>query len=363
MPDFAARRDRLRRRLSKLDLPGMLVTSFTNVTYLTGFTGDDSYLLVSKDGECLLSDSRFSIQIEEECPGLEVAIRSTPVTMLQMATKVIRGHKFAQLGIEANSMTLATSAAFSRELSPLELVPTAGLVEDLRMIKDGEEIKSLRSAVRYAERAFGVLRATLRGDQTEQQIAAQIDFNLRQDGAKGSGFESIIAVGSRAALPHARPTTRRVDAGYVLLVDWGANEGLYISDLSRTLVTGKPTTKLEKVYKTVLAAQLAAIQAIRPGATCEYVDGVSRKIISDAGFGKNFGHGLGHGIGLQVHESPRFAANSSQPLVPGMVVTVEPGIYLADQFGVRIEDDVLVTKNGNEVLSSLPKCWETAQVE
>ena len=193
---------------------------------------------------------------------------------------------------------------------------------------------------------------------TELEVAAELEYQARRFGAKALSFAAIVAVGPRAALPHATPTAAKLKSSDFLLIDWGANSGLYMSDLTRILVTGKISPKLRKVYGVVLTAKLAAINAIHPGVTCEQVDRVARKIISKAGFGKAFGHGLGHGTGLEIHEAPRLAAGQKTKLRPGMIVTVEPGIYLPGWGGVRIEDDVLVTRTGHEVLSDVPKKLE-----
>ena len=359
---FAARRDKLRRLVRKSDAGALLVTSFTNVTYLTGFTGDDSYLLVLPKGEVLLTDPRYTTQLEEECPGLELEIRPPGVTMMDAIRRTVGHAKVEKLGVEGASMTVGLRDQIASELSKVELVSTSSLVEQLRIVKDKDEIVEIRQAVWYAEKAFGVLRATLRPDDTEKKVADDLEYQLRMYGAKGAAFPPIIAVGARAALPHARPTNKRIGEDGFVLVDWGANGGLYNSDLTRVLVTGKISPKLERIYRVVLNAQEQAIAAIRPGASCEEVDQVAREIITKAGFGRNFGHGLGHGLGLQVHEAPRLSAKQPLKLEPGMVVTVEPGIYLPEWGGVRIEDDVLVTKSGHDVLTSVPKQWEDAFV-
>jgi Xaa-Pro aminopeptidase len=354
----AARRDRVRRTLAKHKVTALLLTDFTNVTYLTGFTGEDSYLLVREDGDLLISDARFTTQIEEECPGLEMHIRKPGTSMLKALSKVLHQAKISRLAVEADSMTLALRDGVVQELPKLEVHPTSGIVERLRRIKDRQEIAEIRKAVWYAEKAFGVLRATLRPEKTEKQVADELEMQLRLFGAKGCSFPTIVAVGPRAALPHARPTNRCLGESDFVLVDWGADGGLYKSDLTRVLVTGRISPKLERVYRVVLNAQLQAIAAIRPGiAACE-VDRVAREAIAAAGFGRCFGHGLGHGIGLQVHEAPRMASNSRVLLQPGMVVTVEPGVYLPGWGGVRIEDDVLVTRSGHEVLTRAAKQLE-----
>ena len=360
MSQTAARRDKLRRGFRKLGLDALLVTNFTNVTYLTGFTGDDSYLLVLKKGEVVLSDPRYTTQLSEECPGLDASIRPPGVGMVARLAEIAKRARVGKLGIEAASINVALRDQIESALPKIELVSTSELVEDLRLVKDKDEVAEIRRAIWFAERAFGILRASLRPERTEKEVADELENNIRLFGGKGCSFPSIVAVGARAALPHARPTDQTIGADDFVLVDWGANGGLYMSDLTRVLVTGRISPKLERIYRVVLSAQEQAIAAIRPGLTGHDVDQVARKWIAKAGFGRNFGHGLGHGIGLEVHEGPRLAAKVHRKLEPGMVVTVEPGIYLPGWGGVRIEDDVLVTKAGYEVLTTVDKQWENA---
>jgi Xaa-Pro aminopeptidase len=356
------RRERLGRAVNKAGAQALLVTHPANVTYLTGFTGEDSYLLFSTERAIVLSDPRFTTQLGEECPGLDLYIRRPGATMLQAIARVLRSARVSRLGIEADSMSVALREQIATERPRMEILPTSGLVETLRQIKDQEEVARIRRAVWQAEKALAVLRSTLRPDKTEKQIAAELEYQMRLFGAKGCSFSSIVGVGSRAALPHATPGNHRVGQSDFVLLDWGANEELYNSDLTRVLVTGKISPRFERVYQTVLQAQTRAIAAIRPGASTRQVDRVARTAIAKAGFGRYFGHGLGHGLGLAVHEAPRLAANSDTPLKPGMVITVEPGIYLPGWGGVRIEDDVLVTRQGHEVLTSAPKQIEEVVV-
>lgn len=350
-----ARRDKLRRAAIKSGADAILITNFTNVTYLTGFTGDDSYLLVRSDGDLMLSDSRYAIQLQEECPGLDAEVRSPPVTMLEIITKVTKKARIGKLVVEGDSITVSLRDSIVAELPKIDIRPTSGLVERLREVKDKGEISNLRQAAYFAEKAFGVLRATLRPEKTEREVRDELEYQMRVFGADDRGFPSIVAVGPRAALPHATVADRPIGASDFVLIDWGASSGLYKSDLTRVLVTGKISPKLKRVYRVVLNAQLKGIDAIRPGVTGEYVDSVARGVIEKAGFGRYFGHGLGHGLGLEVHEAPRLAKGIKTVLKPGMVVTVEPGIYLPGWGGVRIEDDVLVTRTGHEVLTSVPK--------
>lgn len=361
--DFEARRNRLRKAFKSAGVDAMLVTDFTNVTYLTGFTGDDSYVLIRRDGQTILSDPRYTTQLGEECPGVDLHIRPPGVTMLQAVVRVMRTAQIGRLGIEADSMTVGFRDRIAEKMPKVTLVGTSGLVEQLRLIKDKYEVARLREAVRQAEMAFAALRSKLRPEMTEKEAADELEHQFRLFGAKDAAFPTIVAVGARAALPHATPSSqRRIGEADFVLVDWGANEGLYRSDLTRVLVTGKISPKFERVYRLVLEAQLQAIAAIRPGVLAHDVDNVARAIIAKAGFGSRFRHGLGHGLGLLVHESPRLAVKNQTILKPGMVVTVEPGIYLPGWGGVRIEDDVLVTRTGHEVLTHVPKRLEEAVV-
>ncbi len=362
MTRFAQRRQRLARAVKKVGAEAMLVTNFTNVTYLTGFTGDDSYLLLGDGVEVMLSDPRYTQQIGEECPGLDLELRGPSTTLVSVVESVIQRARIRRLAVEAASMTLHLHRRLTEALPQVELLPGVGLVEELREIKDKEEIAEIREAVALAEKAFRVIRAALRREQTEREIAFELEHLIRTFGGAGCGFPSIVAAGARAALPHAVPTDEPIGESDLLLIDWGATKRLYRSDLTRILVTGRISPKLERVYGVVLQAQERAIAAIRPGVLMSDVDAAARDWIGEAGFGKHFGHGLGHGFGLEIHEAPRLAAQERQPLRAGMVVTVEPGIYLPHWGGVRLEDDILVTRDGHEVLSSLPKELESCVV-
>jgi len=355
MDRYAARRDKLRKAVRKTEAEALLVNNFTNVTYLTGFTGDDSYLLLGDDWEVMLTDGRYTTQLEEECPGLELRARKPGVHMHEAVVKAVKRAKVGRLGIEAESMTVAQRDKLAEGLPKVELVATSGLVEELRVVKDRWEIGRIREAARVAEKAFAVVRATLRPEMTEKFVADELEHQIRLFGARSSSFPNIVAVGHSAALPHAVPGERTLGESELLLVDWGADAGQYKSDLTRVLATGKISPKFERIYEVVLEAQTRAIAAIRPGVKAQDVDQVARRVIADAGYGRRFGHGLGHGIGLEVHEAPRLSAKSETVLKAGMVVTVEPGIYLPGWGGIRIEDDVLVTRDGHEVLTHVGK--------
>lgn len=365
-PNYELRRNKLLRKLREQKesaVDSLLITGAANVRYLTGFTGDSSWLFLAAANTVMLSDSRYETQLADECAGLETAIRDASSTINEMAAKVIETAKVKRVGIESDYLTLTQHAALSGKITAAELVPTSGLVERLREVKDKWELEQIREAIHIAQRGIAVVRSSLRPDQTETEVRYLLEAAMRDFGGHGTAFEPIVGVGPTAALPHAHAGSRRISESPILLIDWGAQtKSHYRSDLTRVFITGKPTKQMEQVYKIVLAAQQAAIKAIRPGVKCAEVDRIARGMIADAGFGKYFGHGLGHGFGLEIHESVRMSPLSHQEFEVGMVVTVEPGIYLPGRFGVRIEDDILVTAGGNEVLSCVPREFEEAIV-
>ena len=353
---FVTRRQKLIQAIRKMGIAALLVTNPKNVTYLTGFTGEDSYLLIGPNLLRIISDSRFETQLQDECPSIQAEIRTSKSTMTEFLAKEIPRFKLSQVGIESTSMTVSVFHHLVEKLASVELVPKSGLVEELRQVKDSDEIDQLRIAVRQAELGYSLMKSLLVPEMTEQQAAHELEHGMRRFGARKAAFEPIIAVGDRSALPHYRAGSRRFDESPFVLCDWGAvSPKGYHSDLTRVWATGKVPPKLHRIYGVVLTAQQAAIAAIRPGARCQEIDGVARKVIEQAGYAKYFGHGLGHGIGLDIHEGPRLSPISNDELRPGMVVTVEPGIYLPGIGGVRIEDDVLVTRDGFEVMTSVSR--------
>lgn len=358
MPDdrFQTRRRKLLKKIKAAKLDALLVTNFTNVMYLTGFTGDSSYLLLGPDVERLISDTRYAVQIAEECPGLETYVRDNSEKIETSVGKVISKSGLKTVGFESDTTTHAQWQKFQQNAEETAWTPTSELVEELRQLKDAAELAEIRTAIDLAERAFRVLVASLHPGMTEREASFELENAIRRFGGRGVAFDSIIAVGDRAALPHYFPGERRIGEADFLLVDWGAeSSGGYCSDLTRVIVTGKIRPKLQKVYGVVLSAQKAAIAKMGPGVPCQEVHAVADAVIAKAGFGGKMGHGLGHGFGLEIHEEPRMSSISESVLQPGMVVTVEPGIYLAGWGGVRIEDDVLITRTGCEVLTSVPK--------
>lgn len=353
----ATRRDKLRRLIRKADIDALLVSSTPNVTYLTGFTGDSAVLVLGRDHELMVSDGRYSQQIQEECAGLELYVRRAAAgeSLLQATSKVIRRMKIVRVAYESSALTVAALGQLEEALPKLQWTGWTGQIEQLRWRKDAEELRQIREAIAMAQRAFEMLRMTIRPQDTEKDAADQLETFLRRAGAQRSSFQTIVAAGARAALPHARPGSVAVGNSALLLVDWGARGKLYNSDLTRVLVSRRIPTKLQTVYKVVLRAQRRAIERIRPGIRAKQVDAEARAVIGQAGFGRSFTHSTGHGVGLEVHEAPVLGPKSETVLEPGMVVTVEPGIYCPGWGGVRIEDMVLVTRDGHEILSSLPK--------
>ncbi len=357
MFNFKKRLANVRRQLTTSHQPAnLLVSNRTNIFYLTGFTGSAGYLLVTPDQTTLLTDGRYTTQVQQECPSLDVEIQRHGETLIALLCRVLKQAKISELAFEAPSVSKATFDELESKLPQVSLIASSGLIESLRRIKDPQEIAAIRRSIRVNERTFEVIRAQMTGDLTEREIGFNLEHQMRQFGASRCCFEPIVAAGANAALPHATPGATRIGDHPLLLIDWGADLDHYASDLTRVLATSdKISAKFRKVYDTVLAAQLAAIDAIRPGAIASDVDEAAREVIADAGFGKRFTHSLGHGIGLEVHEGPGLRASQKTELKAGMVVTVEPGIYLPNWGGVRIEDDILVTPDGCEVLSELPK--------
>lgn len=356
-PTEQQRRDKIRRQIKKHGLDAILISDEINVGYLTGFTGDSSYLLIGPANDILISDSRYTTQIEEECGPIEKEIRGAGSTTLSLVVNTLKKIKARRVGCESHKISKSLFDQIDSALATSELVDAGPMVETLREIKDAGELTEIRRSIDLAERTFEVIRSSLRGEQTEAEIASNLEHQIRMFGGDRCAFDPIVGVGERAALPHAVKTNKRIEESPLVLIDWGAKAGRYMSDLTRVLVTGKPTRKLEKIYNVVLQAQLNAIKEIKPGVSVKSIDRAARGFIEEAGYGKKFGHGLGHGFGLEIHESPFLSSNSDKTLKTGMVVTIEPGIYLPGWGGVRIEDDILVTKSGCEVLTSVPKTF------
>ena len=355
MSELPPRLQRLTDSLSEQELDAMLVTDEINVRYLSGFTGDSSSLVVASAGATILSDGRYAAQIEHQCRGIQAMIRTTSQLLPDLTSSALRDLGLTRVGIEADKMTLADFQFLSTRCQGIEFVSTTGVVEALRMIKDEAEISATRQAVEIAQQVFETVRRTLTREHTEIAIAHDLEHRMRSLGAEGCSFEPIVAAGPGGALPHYHPQNIAIDDHKTLLIDWGAKFQGYASDLTRTLHRSDASDAFKRAYEGVLEAQLAAIDMIKPGVSARDVDAAARQTLDRHGILDAFKHGLGHGTGLQIHESPRMSPISEEILASGMIITVEPGVYYDGDFGIRIEDDILVTESGHEVLSSLPK--------
>ena len=361
-PYLAARIEKVRAAMKSAKVPAFLVTSFVDVSWLTGFEGDDSYVLVTRDNVLLVSDFRYQEQIVKEAPWVATLMRVKAI--LEEVAKTIKKLKITTLGVQSEALTMKSHQGLMDSLRKAQartkLVPMGDVIVKLRHIKDAHEIAITEEAIRIAEGAFTALKGQLKAGHTENEIAGLLGFEMRRRGALNSSFDTIIGAGANGSLPHYRPGNVKLTANSPLLLDWGARYRGYCSDLTRCLFFGHVSSQMREIYQVVLEAQLAAIAAIKPGAHGKKVDKVARDIITKAGYGEKFGHGTGHGLGRDIHEAISLSRLSTTVLEPGMIVTVEPGIYLPGVGGVRIEDDILVTKTGHRVLSSLAKDLNSA---
>lgn len=344
----------LRRALGQRGVQALLVTDPVDVGYLSGFTGDDSWLIAGQGRGWLLTDSRFAEQAEADCPDFAVTVRTGP--MVEALSKIVRRKRLARLGFDPETVSAALLSRLRRSLKGVRLVRAPGVVSRLRLRKDATEIAAIRRAVRVAEEAWRAFRRLVRTGMTEQGLAAELDHQMRLAGADGPAFPTIVAIDASAARPHAHPGGRHLRRGSVLLVDFGAQVAGYVCDLTRVLFAGRISPFARRVYGVVREAQAAGIARAAPGVAFKDVDAAVRGVIEAAGFGRFFGHGTGHGIGRRVHEGPGLAPRAGRGrLEAGMVVTIEPGIYLRGRFGIRIEDDVLITATGRQVLTRVEK--------
>ena len=368
-----ARQKSVRDALKELKLDAIMLTHEPDLAYLTNFNGEDSIGLMTPRDFHMVTDFRFKEQAEMEAAWLKLTMREGK--MADTLVEAIAGMGVPRrIGFEANFTTVGQIDALMRALKEskdaslhtVELVPLENVMTNIRRVKDDTEIDLVRKSVVVAEEAFEAIRSDIEIGQTESYLAGSLVFELRSRGASNSSFPVIVAAGPNSSLPHYRPGEKEtlVQADQPLLIDWGALFKGYCSDLTRTLLIGRVSDRIREIYRVVLEAQFAAIAFLRPGVTNLQADRVARDIIEKAGFKEQFGHGLGHGIGREIHELPSLRKKGQEEeLRPGMIVTVEPGIYLPGEGGVRIEDDVLITHSGCEVLSSLPKSFEDCHIE
>jgi len=339
---------------AELKIDALLVSALPNIRYLSGFTGDNGLLLVTPESQTLFTDPRFTIQASEECTcAVKIAPRG-PVD--PYAVKAIQHGKLKRIGFEATRMIYDVHRRL-KEALPLgvTLKPIGPVIENLRMVKSKEEIERIRRSVQTNSQAFEKTVQSVRPGASESHIAAELEFQMRRLGAEKPAFETIVAAGPRSALPHARPGNRKAGVNELLLIDMGSCQDGYMSDMTRVLFFGKAPDRIRSMYNAVLNAQLAAIAAVREGVTAGQVDQKARQVLESEGLGKAFVHSTGHGLGLEIHEPPRVGRRDKTRLQAGMVITIEPGAYIQGFGGIRIEDTVLVTKNGCEILTPTSK--------
>ncbi|KEQ25870.1 M24 family metallopeptidase [Paenibacillus tyrfis] len=344
---------RLRSLLEQKGLPALLITNATNRKYMTGFTGSAGYVLITADRAVLLTDFRYVTQASEQAAGYEIVEHGPKV--VESIHDLLRKWGIAKLGFEQTDLSYGTYSNYAEALGGIEFVPTGGLVELLRMIKDDGEIAVMQQAADLADRAFVHVLGLLKSGVKELDISLEIEMFVRKHGATSTSFETIVASGERSALPHGKASDKIIGTGEFVTLDFGAYYKSYCSDITRTVIVGTPTDKHRDIYKIVLEAQMEALERIKPGMTGKEADAVARDTIKRYGYGDHFGHGTGHGLGMEVHEAPRLSVQGDVVLAPGMVVTVEPGIYLPGFGGVRIEDDIVITETGNRRLTQSSK--------
>lgn len=334
----------LRDTLQQQSLDALLVTNPENRTYLSGFTGSSGWLLITAETANLITDFRYYEQATLQAPDFRL-IRQTDslaLTFQQLVTEL----SVVRLGFEQDHMTYSLATSLINANPKLQFVPLSSVVEDQRMVKNDEELCKMQKAADISEHTFLHILSYMKAGMTEIQVSLEMERYMRQQGADGLAFETIVASGPRSSLPHGRPTDRMLSDGDFVTLDFGAKFQGYCSDMSRTMVIGKATEEQKKIYRLVYEAHMAALHAVQPGILGKDLDAVARAVITDAGYGEYFGHGLGHGVGRNVHEGPSCGKTGLVPLKPGHVVTIEPGVYIPNWGGVRIEDMVLVTANG-----------------
>jgi len=344
----------LRRLIRDDEVDALLVTSPLDWYYLNGFTGEAGALVVDGAGAALVTDGRFTVQAKEEAPGVTVVLQKDG--LYRTCGELLHRRRLRRVGFDADQLTVAQLGMLKKSAgSSVQLQPARGLVQSLRAVKDDAELAQMRKAAALADEVVQRAIRLLKPGVRELEVAAEIEYRMRKLGASGPAFESIVAFGDRAALPHARPTAKRLKKGDLVVLDLGAILGKYCSDITRTVFVGKAPAKVRSWYAAVLEAQAAAIDAVGAGRTCGEVDAAARGVLAAFQLDQYFVHSTGHGLGLEAHEDPRLAKGQKTPLASGNVVTIEPGVYVPGVGGIRIEDDVAVLRRGNEVLTRAPR--------
>ena len=344
---------RLRTHLQAAGVDGLLITSDINRRYISGFTGSSGFVLITMKDAYLFSDFRYRTQAPMQAPAFTfIEHGANPIASIKQVAKQLNVLKLA---IEAHKLSVVQYEKYKAELTGIELVKSGEWIEQLRMVKDSSELAIMREAAQLADRTFIHMLDVLKPGITELEAALELEFFMRKNGASSTSFETIIASGERSALPHGVASDRVLRKDEFVKLDFGAYYDGYCSDITRTVMLGTPTAKHREIYDIVLKAQLATLEGIRPGMTGKEADAIARDIIKAHGYGDHFGHGTGHALGMEIHESPRLSVTGDIVLEPGMTVTVEPGIYIPGFGGVRIEDDVVITDSGVEILTQATK--------
>ena len=335
-----------------LGIDGFLVTNPYSRRYMTGFTGTAGTAVISRDDAVFITDFRYTEQAAEQISGFRIVKQSG--LMKDAVAEQVTAMGIKKIGFEQDTLPYAEYDRY-RKATEAEWIPVSGVIEKLRMVKTDEELRTIRKAADIADKAFSHILTFIKPGVTELEVSNELEFFMRRLGAAESSFDTIVASGKRSALPHGVATDKTIENGDMVTLDFGALYDGYVSDITRTVAVGEPSEELKKIYHIVLEAQQRACSALKPGMTGKEADAVARDYIKEHGYGEAFGHSTGHGIGLEVHEGPGLSFRSDTVLEPGMVVTVEPGIYVPGLGGVRIEDDVLITEDGCELLTSSPK--------
>ncbi|MBE1553776.1 M24 family metallopeptidase [Sporosarcina limicola] len=343
---------KIRELLKEHEIDGLLITNPYNRRYMTGFTGSAGLALISADDAVFITDFRYTEQAEKQIDGYRIV--KFAKTLVEEVAVQAKNMNLRTIGFEKDNLSFGLYEVYEKTVEA-KLKPVAGLVEQLRLIKTDEELAVLKKAAKIADDAFAHICTFIRPGVTEIEVSNELEFFMRKQGATSSSFDIIVASGVRGALPHGVATDKVIESGELVTLDFGALYNGYISDITRTIAVGEPSEKMKEIYAVVLAAEELGVKEIKSGMTGKEADAITRDYITSKGYGEAFGHSTGHGIGLEVHEAPSLASKSDTVLVPNMTVTVEPGIYLPGIGGVRIEDDIIMTKDGNERLTHSPR--------
>jgi len=344
--------NRIRTALTSAGADGILITSTYNRRYVSNFTGSAGAVLITGEKALFITDFRYVEQAQTQCTGFDIVQHKGAI--LQEVADQAKKNGVTKLAFEQDYTTFAEYKNLENVFKG-ELVPVSGIIEKLRLIKTSEEIKILKEAAKIADAAFTHILDFIKVGKTELEVSNELEFFMRKQGATSSSFDTIVASGKRSALPHGVATSKKIEAGDMITLDYGAYYNGYVSDMTRTIAVGNPDAKLKEIYDIVLQAQLKGMEGIKPGMSGIQADALTRDYIKEKGYGEYFGHSTGHGIGLEVHEGPALSFRNDSILETGMVVTVEPGIYLPGVGGVRIEDDTLITNDHNEALTHSTK--------